>query len=189
MYGNFPFFGVVPSFSAAGSSIGWDLGGDRTVNASGEEFMGSVTLPTRGRVGIDSSVIIYSVEQHPSFAPLLLPSWDAVESGAVTIVVSELALMEVLILPLRLSDGELARQYQLWFDMPGVQRVPIHKQVLCDAASLRARYRSLRSPDAIHLATARLEACDQFLTNDRALLNVVDGLQVDLVSELVTTTS
>ncbi|MBL7202552.1 MAG: PIN domain-containing protein [Anaerolineae bacterium] len=39
--------------------------------------------------------------------------------------------------------------------------------ILERAARLRATTDSLRLPDAIHLATATLERCDRFLTNDK----------------------
>jgi predicted nucleic acid-binding protein len=41
--------------------------------------------------------------------------------------------------------------------------------VIETATALRARYRFLKTPDAIHLASASLTACDVFLTHDRAL--------------------
>jgi hypothetical protein len=50
------------------------------------------------------------------------------------------------------------------------------------AASIRARYR-LRTPDAIHLATAILEGVDVFLTNDRDLLQVRE-VPILLIDEL-----
>jgi len=41
------------------------------------------------------------------------------------------------------------------------------------AADLRARY-NLRTPDAIHIATAIVAGCDAFLTNDLALRRVTE---------------
>ena len=50
------------------------------------------------------------------------------------------------------------------------------------AAALRARH-GLRTPDAIHCATAIHAGCDAFLTNDAKLLRLAPELAVCLISE------
>ena len=50
---------------------------------------------------------------------------------------------------------------------------------------MRAALPAMRTPDAIHGATARLAGCDFFLTNDRHL-KTISGLQIALLSELAT---
>jgi hypothetical protein len=67
--------------------------------------MGSLTLPAHGSVYADAQVFIYTVERHPIYAPLLRPLWDAVAGGALSVVSSELSLMETMIGPLR--DGAI----------------------------------------------------------------------------------
>ena len=66
---------------------------------------------------------------------------------------------------------------------PDVQMVPITQAVLEEAANLRATL-GLRTPDAIHLATALLNGCALLVTNDRAFRRVPD-LAVTVLSELV----
>jgi predicted nucleic acid-binding protein len=55
--------------------------------------------------------------------------------------------------------------------------------VLRDAAQLRADT-SLKTPDAIHAATALAQGCVQFITNDPAFRRIT-GLNVVVVSELI----
>lgn len=60
----------------------------------------------------------------------------------------------------------------------------IDRPILLDAASLRATMPTLRTPDAIHAATARSVQCDLFLTNDRGL-KLVPGLPVAFLDDVV----
>ncbi len=39
--------------------------------------MGTLVLPRSGQVYLDANPIIYSVEKHPVFGPLLRPLWQA----------------------------------------------------------------------------------------------------------------
>jgi predicted nucleic acid-binding protein len=64
--------------------------------------------------------------------------------------------------------------------------LPVTADVLESMARLRAALPAMRTPDAIHIATAQLAKCDVFLTNDRRL-RTTTPLQVLLLSESVAT--
>jgi len=72
--------------------------------------------------------------------------------------------MECLIIPYRLARFDLEQQYRRWFSTLRV--LPISPEVYDQAAQLRASHRSLRTPDALHLATAQLGECSQLWTGD-----------------------
>jgi hypothetical protein len=42
--------------------------------------VGTLSLPASGRVYLDANPIIYTVEKHPDFGPLLQPLWQAAQS-------------------------------------------------------------------------------------------------------------
>ncbi|MGH7137175.1 MAG: type II toxin-antitoxin system VapC family toxin [Pirellulales bacterium] len=128
--------------------------------------MGSLALPPSGIVYADTQVFIYSVEKHPVYAPILRPLWHEVQAGRLEVVSSELSLMETLVAPLRNRDTALAAAYEQMFQFPGVRLLPITSAVLREAAALRAAHASLRTPDALHAATALLAGCASLLTND-----------------------
>jgi hypothetical protein len=69
--------------------------------------VGSLKLPTSGLVYFDSQAVIYSVETHADYWPLLEPVWEAAEAGAFEIVSSGLLLLETLVGPLRSGDQDL----------------------------------------------------------------------------------
>ncbi len=148
--------------------------------------MGSLNLPENSIVYIDSQILIYSVESHPKYGPALLPLWTASRRGTVQIVTSELAMLEVLVRPIRDSDQKLRQDYEDILLNSDVRLQNIDRPILLDAANLRATVPTLRTPDAIHAATARAVRCDLFLTNDRGLKKV-GGLPVVFLEDVVST--
>lgn len=147
--------------------------------------------PTLGsglrRVALDSNTLIYAVEQVQGFYPLVRPLFEQAEQGRVRFVASELLIAEVLVRPEREADAELLALYDLALgpgdDATGwIETVPVSRAVLRRTARVRASY-GLKTPDAIHAATALLAGVDEFVTNDAAFRRVA-GLPVTLVSEL-----
>jgi predicted nucleic acid-binding protein len=145
--------------------------------------VGSLILPTVGPIAVDSQIIIYSIEHHPTYGAFMQPLWLAIQSRKMTGAASELALMEVLVGPLKKGNVPLAALYERALAQPGFQLEPITQTVLRRAAELRATTR-LRTPDAIHAATALVLGCPMFLTNDRSF-RAVPGLPVTVLDDLM----
>ena len=61
--------------------------------------MGTLKLPGSGLVYLDANSVIYTVEKHPDFSPLLQPLWRAAQAKTLEVVSSDLVLMEVLVGP------------------------------------------------------------------------------------------
>jgi predicted nucleic acid-binding protein len=133
--------------------------------------VGALKLPSVGSVYVDVQILIYSVEKHPDYGPLLRPLWQAVQSGGLEVVSSELALMEALTGPLKLNDTALASDYERLFQI-GVRLLPITQPILRQTAHLRATVSGLRTPDALHAATAMLANCALLLTNDNGFRRI-----------------
>jgi predicted nucleic acid-binding protein len=146
--------------------------------------MGSIKLPFKGRVYVDSVVLIYSVERNPFYAGLLRRFWAAVAASAVEVVTSELSILETLVDPLRRDDVAVVAEYEEFFELPAAQLWPVDRQVLREAAELRASHRGLRTPDSIHAATASVGQCRSFFTNDRALARL-PGFNVLVAQDLI----
>jgi len=127
--------------------------------------VGSLTLPATGLVYLDANPIIYTVEKHPVYGPLLVPLWQAAHAQAIEVVSSELALMETLVGPLKRGDTALEKTYEQALFGTDMRLLPITQMVLRKAAHLRATTK-LKTPDALHLATAQGASCALFITND-----------------------
>lgn len=129
--------------------------------------MGLIEALAEGPVALDTCVLIYYVEEHPTYARLLAPLFAAVDEGARTAVCSELALAEVLVAPYRKRRRDLAMAYEQHLTRGrGLRLLPIDRSVLRGAAWLRATA-TVKTPDAIHLATAMAAKAGTFVTNDR----------------------
>lgn len=127
--------------------------------------MGTLTLPTSGLVYLDANPVIYSVERHLVYGPLLEPLWRAAKANTIEIVSSELVLMETLVGPLKSGNTTLAHAFEQLFRQPRTRLLPITQAILREAARLRATTR-LKTPDALHAATAHDAGCVLFVTND-----------------------
>ncbi len=122
------------------------------------------------RVAVDTPAWIYFIEDHPNYAPVVAPLFEAAERGTVALVVSALTLMEVLVVPYRHGELAVAERYEaLLTRSRGVTLAPLDLPVLRAAAALRGAAPSVRTPDALQLATALHHRCDSFVTNDRRL--------------------
>ena len=137
------------------------------------------------RVLIDSSVWIYHFEQHPEFGEAAGKVIESLEEGRFRGVVSELTLLELTVRPLRLGRQDVADEYELLLSyFPNVELEPVTKEVLLDAAALRARYR-LRPADAILMATGiRAEATAAVTNDDGWRVAESAGIQSVILSQM-----
>lgn len=145
--------------------------------------MGLLNLPNSSLVYINTSIVIYSIEQVPNYFELLEPLWQKLTNNQIGVFSSELILLEALVLPIREADTNLVSDYEQLLLNSNMNLIPISQAILRQAAQLRAITR-LKTPDAIHAATALENNCTLFLTNDCALQNVID-LPVVLLNEVM----
>ena len=85
--------------------------------------------------------------------------------------------MEMLVHPLRHGHPSLVDAFERFVKQAGVTLVPISRPIPRRGAELRASILRLRTPDAIHVATALDENCACLLTDDAGLR----GIQVPAV--------
>ena len=145
--------------------------------------MGPLTLPSSGLVYIDASGLIYSVERVEPYRTLLEPMWERAQNGNLTIVSSPVLVTEALTKPLRDGNTEIELQYRELFASNVVRLLDASYQVFEDAARLRADTR-LKTPDALHAATALRAGCTLFITNDTDFRRV-QGLPIVVLDDLL----
>ena len=120
-------------------------------------------------VGLDTAPLIYLIEEHATYIPLVRPFFEALDRDEFRVVTSTLTLTEVLIHPMRHGDHELANRYRdTLLHATSLTTMPVPEEIAEQAAELRARH-NLRTPDAIQLATALAAGASSFLTNDSQL--------------------
>ena len=81
---------------------------------------------------------------------------------------SRLSWLECRIKPLRARDAKLLALYDAFFSSAEVNVVELSRAVVEKATDLRASL-NVKTPDALHLASAILSGVTAFLTGDKAL--------------------
>jgi predicted nucleic acid-binding protein len=130
-----------------------------------------------GAVAIDTAVFIYFIEEEPRYLPLIAPLFQQADSGKRELVTSAVTILEVLVVPYRAGDVQLADRYELLLTRSrGIRMVDVTRDQLRAAAQLRAAT-GMKVPDALQIAAALSADCRTLLTNDRGL-PVVPGLRI-----------
>jgi predicted nucleic acid-binding protein len=143
----------------------------------------SAALASVQTLYMDTAPLIYYVEENPIYVGKMDAIIEAVDAVSIAMVSSVITLTEVLPQPIRAGNAALEQEYRdILLHSMGYSLLPVTPQVAESAAELRARY-NLRTPDALHVATALAAQCDAFLTNDAAIRRVTE-LRVLLLDEL-----
>lgn len=127
---------------------------------------------------VDPGILIYAIEDLTDRGDRVRQSLsDAGDQGA---AIGSLVMLECLVGPLRSGNQALHDHYLRAFDQ--FRPLDHERNHYVRAAELRARH-NLRTPDALHLATAQLTGCDELWTNDDRLAAASGGLAVDVLAD------
>jgi predicted nucleic acid-binding protein len=121
-------------------------------------------LPQNALLLVDSSPIIYVLEDHAELAPIFRPVFEAHENGLVRLAVTTVTLAEVLTGPLRNGDEVLAERYRSTLKSWNV--VDADSQIAQSAARLRASLK-LKLAASVQAASALAIGADALVTHDR----------------------
>ena len=123
---------------------------------------------TRGAsVYLDANILIRMTEGTQEERAAVGQTLSKYVEARVVFVTSELSFTEVLVHPLRQKNDEQMERYERLLT-EFVTPSPVSCEVLLTAAKLRAETPALRTPDAIHVATALLGKASVFLTLTKA---------------------
>ncbi|MEO8608692.1 MAG: type II toxin-antitoxin system VapC family toxin [Chloroflexota bacterium] len=135
------------------------------------------------RLYIETAPFIYYVEYHPIYGDKMDDIFDIVNRDAIEVVTSVITLTETLTKPLKTGDKIVVQAYRTLLQQTRyITPVSINMAIAESAADLRSRY-NLRTPDALHIATALNNHADAFLTNDLTLQRVKE-LPILVLDEL-----
>ena len=134
---------------------------------------------------LDTVALIYFLEAHERYGPVAESILRRIERGALKGIISSLVFTELLVPLYRAGDDKAAAG--LFSRVADFTNLTIHEldtETAAMAAKLRAEH-GLRTPDAIHAATALMTEADGILTNDRQLRRLDgDGLTIWLFDDL-----
>lgn len=128
---------------------------------------------------LDASAIIYGIEGTEDLRGAVLAWITKTENSGGLFSTSRLSRLECRVLPLRRGQTELITRYDEFFLRRSLNVVDIGGSVIDLATDLRVGY-GLKTPDAIHVATAMECGADLILTGDRDMTRC-KGIRVELV--------
>jgi len=124
------------------------------------------------KIYFDSAPIIYYTEDRIPFADIIEKVMQYIIQNNIQIVTSVISVSECLTKPIRENDTKLITIYERFFEQTqNMNVIDISFPIARKSADLRAQY-GLRTPDALHIATAIIAGCQAFLTNDIALKRI-----------------
>lgn len=127
------------------------------------------------RAYVDSCLFIYWVEQATPHADAALRWLE--QNTRVTLCISPLVRIETLVKPMRLQQTEIIAAYES--TLAAQTWLTIDDAVFARALDLRTRF-GLKTPDALHLATAQQNGCDELWTNDNRLTSAAGLMAVNI---------
>jgi predicted nucleic acid-binding protein len=126
-------------------------------------------------VFMDTAPIIYYIEAHPKYGPLVAHIVNAFRSGSLDVFSSVITLVEVLPKPIEAGNEPLANQFAEFLTRgKNISLMDIGPGIAESAGRLRGRYPFLRTMDAIQIAASLQARADVFITNDSKLKRVSD---------------
>mgnify|MGYP001592427599 FL=1 len=131
------------------------------------------------QVGLDSNIFSYQFHQHPVFGPISKQIFDLLSTDKLKAVTSFITLTEIL--SVKASPAKIKELEKLFLDTPNLNTFEVNQEIAVNAAKIRRKY-GFRLPDAIQLATAKLNKAKAFISNDERLKRFKE-LNVILINE------
>lgn len=127
----------------------------------------------------DACAAIYFVDNNEPWVEKVISLVKQLDDGSGH-AVSQLSLLECRVKPLREQNAAVLAAYDRFFSRNDLLQVPLNKQIVLEAARIRAAH-NLKTPDALQAASAiSLPGEVLFLTNDPHFARV-PGLDVVLI--------
>ena len=151
--------------------------------------MGSM-IPKGSLVLLDSIALIYFLEINARYSKTAEEIFGRIESGELQGVMANLVFAELLVPLYRSANSQAATGLaNRLINFRNLEVVTLTTEISMEAARLRAEY-GLRTPDAIHGATAIITQASGILTNNKQLnLLAREGLSIWLFDTLLTQTT
>jgi predicted nucleic acid-binding protein len=126
------------------------------------------------RIALDTSIFIYQLEANPKYLAYTDPIFSWLERPGSAAVTSTITMTELLVLPYRDGDQQLANDFfALLSTYPNLDWIAPNLEIADLAARIRALHR-LQTPDAMQAATAVHRLATGLITNDPVFARVSD---------------
>ncbi len=132
-------------------------------------------------IGLDSMCFIYQFTKHPVFSQLTKNILSQLEDNRINAVTSMVTVVEIFVHEEKIGDPFTIQTYEHSLrSIPNLELITIDWNIARFASKLRSKYKVLRTPDALQIASAILSGCNGFITNDAKLKKVKELKVINL---------
>lgn len=121
---------------------------------------------------LDTAIFIYFLDRNPLFHLQAKSFFSHCHYHDIRLSTSTITIEEYLMYPYLEKNHLMVQYFFNFLDDMAIAILPIDEGTAEEAAKLRAHYPSLKSMDALQLASAVVAKSQLFLTNDKQLLQV-----------------
>lgn len=136
-------------------------------------------------VFLDTAPVIYFIEAHPQFGPLVKKVVELMNENRIQAFTSVLTLAEVLSKPVETKNAALIEKFKIYLkNGQNLTLLPITEIISESAGVLRGKYPHLKTVDAVQIAAALDVGADAFLTNDKKL-SMIKELKILILNDYI----
>ena len=144
---------------------------------------GMIKLKIGYTVSLDTNIFICALNKKDSRQDKSLKILEQIKKKDINVCISVLLLEEFFIRIYKQKEEQSIPALMDFITMQSeVDILDVNQQLALQAAKLRAEYSSLRTPDALHLASAIEAGAKFFITTDKRLPRKVGKLKIEVLS-------
>lgn len=138
-----------------------------------------INLKSLQTVSLDTNIFIRALKKDDPINDRARSLLERIKDGKLEVFISVLVIEEFFIHVYKENREKETSAILDFITLEGLCTVvDINRQIAMSAAKLRAEYPSLRTPDAIHLASAIKGGAEIFITTDKRIPRKIKGLKV-----------
>lgn len=121
------------------------------------------------KVFLDTAPVIYFLDEDIDFAEKVKDIFEEILENEIKMTTSAITCTEYLTFPYKTNNLE---KISAFFDFVTECDIPLYSvdvEIAKKASRIRAEYKDFKTMDALQLASACIQKCDLFLTNDKQL--------------------
>ena len=121
------------------------------------------------KIFLDTTPIIYFLDVDVNYAEKVEKLFADFLEAESQMITSTITCTEYLAYPYRTGNSEKIDAFYEFLSDCDIPMCPIDVDIAKKAAQIRAEYKDFKTMDCLQLATACVQECDLFLTNDKQL--------------------